>query len=184
MNDFQHKNVCKTVDINTRTCYYIDNTRTCYTTTKQEAKTMMNNKEIDYTARPIPGDYEGRSHRACVWYNRARAAFDLATLDALTTAADKAADRVPTEAYEKARKLLDSVQRWGLADARAWELDNDSRYYNSAWLKTRQAQLAKRRVKLNKELAEYGLQIDSYGLYPCIREITKPGTDMYLLYWF
>lgn len=95
---------------------------------------MMNNKEIEYTARPIPGDYEGRSHRACVWYNRACAAFDLATLDALTTAADKAADRVPTEAYEKARKLLDSVQRWGLADARAWELDNDSRYYNSQWL--------------------------------------------------
>lgn len=50
MNDFQHKNVCKTIDINTRTCYYIDNTRTCYTTTKQEDKTMMNNKEIDYTA--------------------------------------------------------------------------------------------------------------------------------------
>lgn len=34
MNDFQHKNVCKTIDINTRTCYYIDNTRTCCTTTK------------------------------------------------------------------------------------------------------------------------------------------------------
>lgn len=84
-----------------------------HNTLKQEDKTMMNNKEIDYTARPIPGDYEGRSHRACVWYNRARAAFDLATLDALTTAADKAADRVPTEACEKARKLLDSVQRWG-----------------------------------------------------------------------
>lgn len=145
---------------------------------------MMNNKEIDYTARPISGDYECRNHRACVWYNRARAAFDLATLDALTTEADKAADRVPTEAYEKAKKLLDSVQRWGLADARAWELDNDSRYYNSEWLKTRQAQLAKRRVKLNKELATYGLQIDIYGLYPCIREIAKPGTDMNLLYWF
>lgn len=38
MNDFQHKNVCKTIDINTRMCYYIDNTRTCYTTTKQEDK--------------------------------------------------------------------------------------------------------------------------------------------------
>lgn len=38
MNDFQHKNVRKTIDINTRTCYYIDNTRTCYTTTKQEDK--------------------------------------------------------------------------------------------------------------------------------------------------
>lgn len=34
MNDFQHKNVCKTIDTNTRMCYYIDNTRTCYTTTK------------------------------------------------------------------------------------------------------------------------------------------------------
>lgn len=42
MNDFQHKNVCKTVDINTRTCYYIDNTRTCYTTTKQEDKNHEN----------------------------------------------------------------------------------------------------------------------------------------------
>lgn len=41
MNDFQHKNVCKTIDTNTRMCYYIDNTRTCYTTTKQEDKTMM-----------------------------------------------------------------------------------------------------------------------------------------------
>ena len=36
MNDFQHKNVCKIIDTNTRMCYYIDNTRTCYTTTKQE----------------------------------------------------------------------------------------------------------------------------------------------------
>lgn len=42
MNDFQHKNVCKTIDINTRTCYYIDNTRTCYTTTKQEDKNHEN----------------------------------------------------------------------------------------------------------------------------------------------
>lgn len=45
MNDFQHKNVCKTIDTNTRMCYYIDNTRTCYTTTtKQEDK----NHEKDY----------------------------------------------------------------------------------------------------------------------------------------
>ena len=44
MNDFQHKNVCKTVDTNTRTCYYIDNTRTCYITTKQEDK----NHETDH----------------------------------------------------------------------------------------------------------------------------------------
>lgn len=42
MNDFQHKNVCKTIDTNTRTCYYIDNTRTCYTTTKQEDKNHEN----------------------------------------------------------------------------------------------------------------------------------------------
>lgn len=75
---------------------------------------MMNNKEIDYTARPIPGDYESRSHRACVWYNRARAAFDLATLDALTTAADKAADRVPTEAYEKQESSLTACSVGGL----------------------------------------------------------------------
>nr|DAS54149.1 MAG TPA: hypothetical protein [Caudoviricetes sp.] len=42
MNDFQHKNVCKAIDINTRMCYYIDNTRTCYTTTKQEDKNHEN----------------------------------------------------------------------------------------------------------------------------------------------
>lgn len=44
MNDFQHKNVCKTIDTNTRTCYYIDNTRTCYTTTKQEDKNHEKHK--------------------------------------------------------------------------------------------------------------------------------------------
>lgn len=44
MNDFQHKNVCKTIDTNTRMCYYIDNTRTCYTTTKQEDKNHENKK--------------------------------------------------------------------------------------------------------------------------------------------
>ena len=38
MNDFQHKNVCKTVDTNTRMCYYIGNTRTCYTTTNRRTK--------------------------------------------------------------------------------------------------------------------------------------------------
>ena len=43
MNDFQHKNVCKAIDINTRTCYYIDNTRTCYATTKQEDKNHEKN---------------------------------------------------------------------------------------------------------------------------------------------
>lgn len=36
MNHFQHKNVLKIVDNYTRTCYYIDNTRTCNATTKQE----------------------------------------------------------------------------------------------------------------------------------------------------
>lgn len=48
MNEFQHKNVCKTIDTNTRMCYYIDNTRTCYTTTKQEDKnheTRIQNQE-------------------------------------------------------------------------------------------------------------------------------------------
>lgn len=72
---------------------------------------MMNNKEIDYTARPAPGDYEGRSHRACVWYNRARAAFDLATLDTLTTAADKAAAKKVDSAKipEQVKKLVISI---------------------------------------------------------------------------
>lgn len=82
---------------------------------------MMNNKEIEYTARPIPGDYEGRSHRARVWYNRARAAFDLATLDALTTAADKAADRVPDSWVSKdvptvSKRDIDTIKAQAIAD--------------------------------------------------------------------
>ena len=59
MNDFQHKNVCKTVDINTRTCYYIDNTRTCYTTTKQEDKTMKLEFRTKNTAY-------GMAHYLCI----------------------------------------------------------------------------------------------------------------------
>lgn len=45
---------------------------------------MMDNKEIEYTARPIPGGYEGRSHRACVWYNRARYGISTAGLEPVT----------------------------------------------------------------------------------------------------
>lgn len=75
---------------------------------------MMNNKEIEYTARPIPGDYEGRSHRACVWYNRARAAFDLATLDALTTDADKALTACPLRHTKKRESSLTACSVGGL----------------------------------------------------------------------
>ena len=50
MNDFQHKNVCKTIDINTRTCY---------TTTKQEDKTMKLEFRTKNTAY-------GMAHYLCI----------------------------------------------------------------------------------------------------------------------
>lgn len=62
MNDFQHKNVCKTIDTNTRMCYYIDNTRTCYTTTKQEGKTMKLEFRTKSTAY-------GMAHYLCIGTN-------------------------------------------------------------------------------------------------------------------
>lgn len=129
----------------------------------------------DYTALAdtLRAELNARHDRST--WNKAVTLYALDLLDDVQEGADNM-ERLPIDGAE--------LERWGLADARAWELDNDSRYYNSEWLKARQAQLAKRHVKLDKKLKEYGLQIDSYGLYPCIREITKPGTDMNLLYWF
>lgn len=92
--------------------------------------------------------------------------------------------KVTEQAYNAAFKLLNSCQRYALADAAAWEKDNDIRYSGKSWLKYRIEQLAERKKKLQARLNVYGVMMDSYGLYPCIREIDKPGTDLNLLHWF
>ena len=110
MNDFQHKNVCKTIDINTRTCYYIDNTRTCYTTTKQEDKTMK--KTIDYTALAdtIRAELNARHDRSA--WNKAVTLYALDLLDDVQEGADNM-ERLPLDGAE--------LERWALNGASCWE---------------------------------------------------------------
>ena len=110
MNDFQHKNVCKTIDINTRTCYYIDNTRTCYTITKQEDKTMK--KTIDYTALAdtIRAELNARHDRSA--WNKAVTLYALDLLDDVQEGADNM-ERLPLDGAE--------LERWALNGASCWE---------------------------------------------------------------
>lgn len=110
MNDFQHKNVCKTIDINTRTCYYIDNTRTCYTTTKQEDEPMK--KTIDYTALAdtIRAELSARNDRSA--WNKAVTLYALDLLEDIQWYANDA-ERLPIDGKE--------LERWALNGASCWE---------------------------------------------------------------
>lgn len=110
MNDFQHKNVCKIIDINTRTCYYIDNTRTCYATTKQEDKTMK--KNIDYTALSdtIRAELNARHDRSA--WDKAVTLYALDLLEDVQRYANDA-ERFPIDGKE--------LERWALNGASCWE---------------------------------------------------------------
>lgn len=110
MNDFQHKNVCKAIDINTRMCYYIDNTRTCYTTTKQEGKTMK--KTIDYTAlaETIRTELNARHDRSA--WDKAVTLYALDLLEDVQWYANDA-ERLPLDGAE--------LERWALNGASCWE---------------------------------------------------------------
>lgn len=130
----------------------------------------------DYKTRPVWSPAIGRSRRAQVWFWREQSAFDLAAR--LT-----GPDAVTEDAYDAAASLLDSVQRYALADARAWELDNDSCYSCHTWLVQRQKSLDKRREKLAKRLAEYGIKIVNYGLYPSLID-QKTGETLHYLHYF
>ena len=110
MNDFQHKNVCKTIDMNTRTCYYIDNTRTCYTTTKQEDKTMK--QTIDYTALTdtIRAELNARHDRSA--WSKAVTLYALDLLDDVQEGADNM-ERLPLDGAE--------LEQWALNGASCWK---------------------------------------------------------------
>lgn len=129
---------------------------------------------INYVSRP-EWSAAIRGNRAEVWFYRYRSAWDLASI--------VCGDKVTQEEYESALALLNSVQRYALADAREWEAENSSeRYCNSQYHKTRVKQLDARREKLQNKLARYGLKMENYGLYPTI--VNKSGSNQYMLHYF
>lgn len=134
-------------------------------------------ENVEYMERPAYNPYTCKGRRAETWFHRSVSAYDLA--ERLT-----GPGRVTETAYNAASKLLDSCQRFALADAATWERDNDCRYSGKPWLVKQMKQLEERKKKLQARLKVYGVMMDNYGLYPSIREIDKPGTDLNLLHWF
>lgn len=131
-------------------------------------------KEKKIVARPVWSD-SIRGKRAEIWFRRSVSAYDLAA---------RLAPDVTEEAQATAAKLLDSVQRYALADAREWERENSSeRYCNSQYHKEREAMLDRRREKLQKALAPYGVRMENYGLYPSIIDAATKR-ELYMLHYF
>ena len=90
-----------------------------------------------------------RTRRAEVWHWRYCSAWDLASIID--------GERVTETEYNAALALLDSVQRYALADAAEWERENSSeRSCNSAYHAQREKQLDARRERLKKRLERYG----------------------------
>ena len=130
--------------------------------------------ENNAITRPVWSDAI-RGHRAEVWFRRSRSAWDLAArLDPVVTEESKAA----------AAKLLDSIQRYALADAREWEAENSSgRYCNSRAHKYREEMLDRRRIRLKKALEPYRCRLINYGLYPSIVD-QDTGEALHFLHYF
>lgn len=130
--------------------------------------------ENNYIARPV-WNQAIKGRRAETWHWRYCSAWDLAAI--------VCGDNVTETEYSDALKLLDSVQRYALADAAEWERENSSeRYCNSAYHKQREKQLDARRERLQKRLARYGLRLVNYGLYPSI--VDAAGNNKYFLHYF
>ena len=130
--------------------------------------------DINYISRPewTPA-IKGR--RAETWHWRYVSAWDLASIIN--------GDNVTETEYNAALALLDSIQRYALADAAEWERENSSeRYCNSAYHKQRERQLDARRGRLQKRLQRYGLRLVNYGLYPSI--VDAAGNSKHFLHYF
>ena len=129
--------------------------------------------DINYIERPVWNS--GIKGRAVIWYRRYCSAWDLASIID--------GENVTETEYNAALALLDSVQRYALADADQWERENGSeRYANSAYCKQREKQLDARRDRLQARLARYGLRMVNYGLYPTI--VDKDRNTKYFLHYF
>lgn len=144
-----------------------------FTTTRDELEPAP---APDYITRPTYNGPTPPRGAALVWFWRACSAYNLA---ARITGADK----VTQSEYNAARKILDSVQRYALADARQWERANTSeRYANSETAREDEKRLTARREKLAAGLARYGVRLVNFGLYPSI--IDEDGRDLYALHFF
>lgn len=129
--------------------------------------------ENNYIERPVWNP--AIKGRAIVWHWRYCSAWDLASMID--------GENVTQEEYTAALKLLDSVQRYALADAAEWERENSSeRYCNSAYHQQREKQLDARRDRLQKRLGRYGLMMINYGLYPSL--VDCEGQTHNLLHYF
>lgn len=128
---------------------------------------------INTISRPVWSD-SIRGRRAEIWFRRSVSAWDLAARLGDVTEDSKAA----------AAKLLDSIQRYALADVREWEMENSSeRYYNSNAHKYRAEMLDRRRERLEKALAIYRCRLVNYGLYPSVVDIDTKETLNFLHYF-
>jgi hypothetical protein len=117
-----------------------------------------------------------KGRRAEVWHRRYCSAWDLAAIVC-------GPDSVTEAEYNDALKLLDSCQRYALADAAEWERENSSEKYCNSWYhKERERQLDARRDRLQKRLSRYGLKMVNYGLYPAIVDENK--NDRHMLHYF
>ena len=130
--------------------------------------------KTNYISRPVwTPAIKGK--RAEVWHRRYVSAWDLASI--------VCGENVTEEEYAAALKLLDSIQRYALADAAEWERENSSeRYCNSAYHKERKKQLDARRDRLQKRLSRYELKLENYGLYPSIVDADR-NTKCFLHYF-
>lgn len=129
----------------------------------------------ELAARPVWNNYAMRTKRARVWYYRAKSAYELAA---------RISNPPTVDDVDAAAKLLDSVQRYALADAREWEAENSSESYcNSQAHKDRQAMLDRHREKLQKRLAAYGCKLENYGLFPTVID-AKTREGLHALHYF
>lgn len=130
--------------------------------------------DINYISRPVWSPaIKGR--RAEVWHWRYVSAWDLASIID--------GQNVTENEYNAALALLDSIQRYALADAAEWERENSSeRYCNSEYHKQREKQLDARRARLQARLDRYGLKLVNYGLYPSI--VDGAGCTKHFLHYF
>lgn len=127
-----------------------------------------------YISRPVwTPAIKGR--RAETWHWRYCSAWDLASIID--------GQEVTETEYNAALALLDSIQRYALADATEWERENSSeRYCNSTYHKQREKQLDARRDRLQKRLQRYDLRLVNYGLYPSI--VDAAGNTKHFLHYF
>lgn len=135
---------------------------------------IIDNHFCEVVEDPAPADiverptYYGQKGRDLVWFWRAQSAYNLAAMID--------GENVTREEYEAARKLLDSCQRYALADAAQWGRANTYEHYaNSEQCKQDEKRLDERRARLNGRLSRYGVMMFNYGLFPEIVKIDEEG---------